>query len=203
LYLRSDGTARVTIPRRGSEKQAWEFVQRQHRWLERALDRLQARVLTPREWGHGTEILFRGETVCLALSSEHDAVAFADEKVYVRRTDTNWRPLVEAHLFQIARRELPAHVQSLAEQQGCSVGHVTVRNQSSRWGSCSARGNISLNWRLIQVPPEVRDYVILHELMHTKEMNHSSRFWNLVAQACPGWELSEKWLKVNGPRLGL
>jgi hypothetical protein len=72
-----------------------------------------------------------------------------------------------------------------------------VRNQRTRWGSCSRRGNISLNWRLIQTPPFVRDYICLHELAHLRQMNHSERFWSEVARLCPDYLHAEKWLKQN------
>ena len=74
---------------------------------------------------------------------------------------------------------------------------MTVRNQRSRWGSCSRRGTISLNWRLVQTPDLVRDYIIHHELMHLREMNHSARFWARVEEVCPGWREAERWLKRN------
>jgi predicted metal-dependent hydrolase len=73
-----------------------------------------------------------------------------------------------------------------------------VRAQKTRWGSCSARGTISLNWRLIQAPPGVVDYLIIHELMHRREMNHSARYWKLVAQAFPDYRRAEQWLKKSG-----
>ena len=74
---------------------------------------------------------------------------------------------------------------------------ITVRNQRSRWGSCSVKGTISLNWRLIQTPPFVQDYIILHELMHLREMNHSRRYWRCVEQVCPNYRNAEAWLKQN------
>ena len=83
------------------------------------------------------------------------------------------------------------------------VKHVTVRNQRSRWGSCSGTGTISLNWRLVQTPDSVRDYIIYHELAHLREMNHSDRFWARVAETCPGWREAERWLKRHGSLVGL
>jgi len=77
------------------------------------------------------------------------------------------------------------------------VRRITVRNQRSRWGSCSRRGTISLNWRLVQTPVFVRDYLVLHELAHLKEMNHSRRFWDEVARLCPGFREAERWLKQH------
>jgi len=75
------------------------------------------------------------------------------------------------------------------------VKRVTVRGQRTRWGSCSRRGTISLNWRLIQTPEDVRDYIILHELAHLRQMNHSDRFWREVERLCPDYRSAERWLK--------
>jgi len=72
-----------------------------------------------------------------------------------------------------------------------------VRNQKTRWGSCSRRSTISLNWRLVQVPPFVSDYILLHELAHLREMNHSRRFWHVVEQMCPDYHIAERWLKEH------
>ena len=80
---------------------------------------------------------------------------------------------------------------------------MTVRNQRARWGSCSATGGISLNWRLVQTPEAVRDYIIHHELMHLREMNHSARFWARVEEVCPGWRDAERWIRRNGSLVGL
>jgi predicted metal-dependent hydrolase len=88
-------------------------------------------------------------------------------------------------------------VLELAGLHHLPVQRVTVRNQRSRWGSCSRRGTISLNWRLVQTPCFVRDYLVLHELAHLKEMNHSKRFWGEVARLCPDYPEAERWLKQH------
>jgi len=102
---------------------------------------------------------------------------------------------VQGHLRGLAERELPVRTRELARLHGIAVGRISVRAQKTRWGSCSARGTISLNWRLIHAPPHVADYLIIHELMHRREMNHSARYWKLVARACPGYRRAEEWLK--------
>ena len=76
-----------------------------------------------------------------------------------------------------------------------------MRNQRSRWGSCSRGGLISLNWRLVQMPPTVRDYIILHELAHVRVPNHSAKYWRGLAQLCPDYRAAEAWLKANGRQL--
>ena len=108
---------------------------------------------------------------------------------------------VERHLWRLAARELPGRVLELAALHQAPVRRVTVRNQRSRWGSCSRAGTVSLNWRLVQAPVTVRDYIILHELAHLKEMNHSRRFWREVARLCPDFATAGKWLKQHSELL--
>jgi len=96
-----------------------------------------------------------------------------------------------------ARRELPPRLLDLAAELGLSVARVSVRNQKWRWGSCSRSGHICLNWRLVDMPDWVRDYVMVHELMHLRRMDHSRRFWTLVAAACPEYERARAWLRAH------
>lgn len=110
-------------------------------------------------------------------------------------------PAVEAALKERAARELPPRLLQLAADNGLTVGRVTIRDQRSRWGSCSPRGHISLNFRLLLMPESVRDYVLVHELMHLKQADHSRRFWRLVAAACPGFREAERWLRKHGSSL--
>ncbi len=117
------------------------------------------------------------------------------EEVAVPGPAADARLAVERQLRQLAARELPGRVQELAVRHELKVARVTVRDQRSRWGSCSRRGTISLNWRLVQAPVFVRDYIILHELMHLREMNHSPRFWRQVEDVCPHYDQAEQWLK--------
>jgi predicted metal-dependent hydrolase len=95
-----------------------------------------------------------------------------------------------------ARKELPARLLELAARHGLTVSRVSIRNQQWRWGSCSPNGHICLNWRLVDMPPSVRDYVIIHELMHLQRMDHSRRFWKLVAAACPDYQAARAWLRT-------
>lgn len=93
---------------------------------------------------------------------------------------------------------IPERVAHFAPLVGVTYGRITIRNQRTRWGSCSSRGNLNFNCLLMLTPPEVIDYVVVHELCHRKEMNHSGRFWNEVARILPGYAEQEKWLKTHG-----
>jgi predicted metal-dependent hydrolase len=100
-----------------------------------------------------------------------------------------------------ARRELPPRLLALAAERGLTVSKISVRNQKWRWGSCSRRGHICLNWRLVAAPAWVRDYVMIHEIMHLRRMDHSRKFWNLVAEACPEYQEARRWLREHGRSL--
>ena len=203
LRLRPDGSARVTIPRGGSTAEARRFAERNAPWLERALLRLATRLVHPKEWLIGTEIFFRGELLKIEAggNGENGLVRFRSETLTVTDPAADLRPIIERHLWRLASKELPPRVFEYAATHQLPVSRVTVRNQKSRWGSCSRRSTISLNWRIIQTPPSVRDYIILHELMHLREMNHSVRFWREVERVCPDYKTAEHWLKQHSALL--
>jgi len=205
LTLRRDGTAVATIPLRGSQREAEHFVAQQQDWLERARARQARRPRGAEVWVIGTHVLWRGEMteIRIAAAGERPQICLGADLFRVPGFDGDLRPTLEAHFARRGRVELPARTWELAAVTGMEVKQVSVRNQRSRWGSCSANGTISLNWRLVQTPDFVRDYIIHHELMHLREMNHSSRFWARVEEVCPGWREAEHWLKRNGSLLGL
>jgi predicted metal-dependent hydrolase len=167
---------------------------RARRFVMRVLDDGRVRVTLPR-W-----------------AAKRDAQAFVDaNQAWVteqrRRLDVSaatarpLRPLVIGWYRRKAERDLPPQLMALAHGHGIDVVRVSVRDQRSRWGACSSRGTITLNWRLILAPDFVREYVILHELMHRRELNHSRRFWCLVAASCPRHLEARRWLKTEGKRL--
>lgn len=163
---------------------------RAQRYILRVLDDGTLRVTLPR-WG-----------------SKHEALAFVERSatwIAGQQLKQQSRPVVvhpdEPALRRRAAKELPAELLALADVHGITVTRVSIRNQRSRWGACSSRGSITLNWRLLLVPPFVREYVMIHELMHRREMNHSRRFWRHVATACPHYQDARTWLLAEGRRL--
>lgn len=105
----------------------------------------------------------------------------------------------QRHLYREKAREvLTERVQYYAAVMGVTYGRITIREQKTRWGSCSAQGNLNFNWKLILMPPGVLDYVVVHELAHRREMNHSKRFRELVEVYMPEYRKYRKWLKENG-----
>jgi predicted metal-dependent hydrolase len=100
-----------------------------------------------------------------------------------------------------ALEQLPERLQALADLHGLNVTRISVRNQRTRWGSCGRDGHICLNWRLVAMPDWVRDYVLIHELMHLRRLDHAPAYWRLVAAACPRFREARQWLRAHGPEL--
>jgi predicted metal-dependent hydrolase len=200
LRVRPDGTLRVTIPRGGSRAEGLRFAERHLAWAQRERLRVLARPRRPVEWREGSSILLSGEQTIITRqrTGADDLVRAGSVSVSVPPEQVDLRPALERGLRQRALDELPNRLRALAAAHGLEITRVTIRNQQSRWGSCSRRGAIALNFRLVQMPPEVRDYILIHELMHLRQANHARKFWRLVESACPAFREAERWLKTTG-----
>jgi predicted metal-dependent hydrolase len=195
VRVTSDGRLRLTVPRGASIAAGLQFAERQANWIAREWRRHETRLA---EWSTGTQIWFRGERVPLDVCG--CGAAFGDQVAPIDGRD-DIRLAVERHLRALAAVELPARSHDLARERAIPLVAVNIRDQRSRWGSCSPRGKIALNWRLIQMPPAVTDYVVLHELAHRKHPNHSMKFWRHVESICPWWRSAERWLRKHGREL--
>jgi predicted metal-dependent hydrolase len=204
LRLYANKTVVVTMPRAGTRTFARDFVASRKTWLEKQWRILETRKIPPQLLRPGMEILFRGEPVVLQAQRTglNWQLQFGAETTPLAGLDGNLRPALERHLQNLAKTELAVRARELADAHCLKVKRVSVRNQKSRWGSCSHNGTISLNWRLIQLPAAVRDYIIIHELMHLRELNHSPRFWSEVEKVCPNYHAAEEWLKQNSGQVG-
>ena len=100
--------------------------------------------------------------------------------------------------FQKAKEIIPRRTAYFAARMGVSYGRITIREQKTRWGSCSQKGNLNFNWKLVLMPPELLDYVVVHELVHRKEMNHSPSFWAVVEKELPDYRKRREELKIRG-----
>ena len=199
LRVMDDGTLRVTVPWWGSRREARQFAESQEAWVARQRATRAARPAL--QWRAGVAVLVDG--------LPHHVTDLGDGRVALGPHVLEGRAgeggdagdAVRAWLRGRAVAHLPGELSGLAECHAIAVPRVVIRDQRSRWGSCSRRGTISLNWRLVQTPPFVREYVLLHELMHRRELNHSARFWRLVAAACPRYLEARRWLREEGASL--
>lgn len=201
LRVKPDGTVRVTVPKRGSRSEAIDFVGRHLAWIAKQRARVR-RDQSPVRWTHGSTILLDGQSVTITIEPV-DGKLFANYggRSLRVRDDADVRGAIEGDLRTLAAERLIPRLKEFAVRYGVTFDRVMIRNQRSRWGSCSRRGVIALNFRLVQMPPEVADYVLIHELMHLKQQNHGPHFWALVEQACPAYKESERWLRIQGRSL--
>jgi predicted metal-dependent hydrolase len=204
--LRIDAPSRevvLTMPPRGSVKEAKEFAQKHGGWIAARLKRLPEAA----PFAHGVEVPLRGEphriiNRCGARGTvwtETDEggnrlLCVAGEPPHVDRRISDF-------LKREAQRDLEAASRRCAAKLGVSLKRVYVRDQSSRWGSCSNTGVLSFSWRLILAPSFVLDYLAAHEVCHLLELNHSPRFWRLVKRFYPDVERAKVWLDVHGTDL--
>ncbi len=203
--LRVAGPARppvLTMPARGSIRDAERFLERHSGWLTRQLARLpQARPIV-----EDGEIPIRGVThrirhagrrrgtAVLRVTGDVPELVVAGDPAHLRRRVVDF-------LKREARRDLEAAVARYAGLLEVRPTALRLRDQTSRWGSCSANGQLSFSWRLVMAPPFVLDYLAAHEVAHLRELNHSKRFWRLVEAVCPGHARARAWLSVHGVTL--
>jgi predicted metal-dependent hydrolase len=191
-----DGEVRLTVPRWASIARGLAFASRQALWIEREWRRASDRAAP---WEPGTRVWFRGRQMPIDL--RQGRVYLGEESIGRVDGKAPLREGIERALRALATVELIPRARAFAADHGLELSGVTVRNQRSRWGACSPSRTISLNWRLIQMPPSVCDYVIFHELMHLRQPNHSRRFWREVEKVCDWWREAERWLRKHGREL--
>lgn len=199
---RRSGGARLTLPRGVGRVRAERFLATYSGWLCTKLAALPRHI--PFEDGASLPLRgqmcriehrapFRGETRIETGENELLLIVHGDKAHLSGR--------VSRFLRALALADITAAVGRRAGEMGVDFGRISVKDTQSRWGSCSARGDLSFSWRLILAPPFVLDYLAVHELAHRLEMNHSPRYWRHVRRICPEFETAEAWLKRNGPAL--
>ena len=129
-----------------------------------------------------------------------EAVRRSESRPVSDLTDAQ-RAALEKRYIEAAREYFPKRAAYFLPFTGGSYSRITIRDQKTRWGSCSERGTLSFNWRLMLAPPAVLDYVVVHELCHLTHMDHSKAFWTLVESVCPDYRAHRKWLKEHGQEL--
>lgn len=156
--------------------------------------------------GEGATLMIEGEPHVIRLSQGARVTADIVDGEY-RLTlprpgdEEAVRAAIRAMLSERALVRIRERLQYYAPLVGKSPGRVTIREQKTRWGSCSSKGNLNFNWKLIMAPPPVLDYVVIHELCHLWEFNHSPKFWTLVESRMPDYRVWKKWLKTHAEDL--
>jgi predicted metal-dependent hydrolase len=221
LTVTREGEAVVVLPRRAPESLAHELVSKHRVWLDRQLARVREqsdRLDRRPPLGAGRLLVVGGTPYRIVVVARTSAPGAAPSRASVALRPAVWpeepglmevrvppgqsvESVLEAWLRREARKVLARRVADFAPVVGVSVPVLTIRSQVSRWGSASRSGRVSLNWRLILTPPEVLDYVVIHELAHLVVPGHSKRFWSLVRRHAPESDRARAWLREHHAEL--
>lgn len=199
----------VTIPQHTAERHAHAFVHERAQWIERSLLRFAAEreVVEARTLADGSTVPFLGrELVVRLLDGPSGRVTLRDDELRVRVPD-HTRATVAAALVRWYRRQAKEvftwKLDEVVARNGTRYERVAIRDQKTRWGSCSTSGTVSFNWRLLLAPEAVLDYVVEHEAAHIEVRDHSERFWALMDERVDDWRESRDWLRRHGGTLHL
>jgi len=204
LEVRQQTGLTVIVPRSYGIEQIPGLLKSKERWISRNLQRFSNShsLSALKELKYGDTVPYLGQDLELVKQENHhgESVVLLGNTLAIKPDLFN-NGLLELALEQWYRAEAANLIKDgadrLSSQMGISYKRLVIRGQKTRWGSCSRKKNLSFNWKLIMAPEPVVEYVIIHELIHLKEMNHSKGFWELVAQYCLGWQEHKKWLKQH------
>jgi predicted metal-dependent hydrolase len=199
VNVRAHTGVEVVLPAHAPERAAAAAVRELAPWIERRLS--EGRQALARVAERAGTVPYLGTTLVLAPEPGRTRAHRRGEKLFVPEGDH--RPAVERLYRRQARAEIAARLDTAVASIGASYNGLSIRAQSTRWASCSARGAMSFNWRLLLAPEPVLDYVVWHEICHLEIRDHSPRFWALVERRCPGWREQRDWLRRNGATLVL
>ena len=210
MQVDTHGEITVVAPWHTPEKVVHDFISKNHGWLEKQFAKIDKSKKKRPEFHYltGDTFYYFGEPVVLEVSpssAKRPAIKIRDDKMLItlygeislKEGIKTIKKAIADFYRSKAEETIRDRLEHFNEHYGFRYNRVTMRDQKSRWGSCSRLRNLNFNWRLIMAPIEVIDYVVVHELCHLKEMNHSSRFWALVSQVMPEHKKYRKWLKDN------
>lgn len=204
LIVQPDGQVVVRAPLRLNLRQIQAFVNEKEAWIRKKQAQFQrAAALAPfKKYITGEKFWYLGQEYPLELVSQAKPLLHFDSKFYLSQVaQPQAEQVFTAWYRRQARVVLTERVRYYATLHGLRYQKIRISSARTRWGSCSSRGTLSFTWRLVMAPPEVIDYVVVHELAHTVEHHHSKIFWAKVAEILPGYKPCRQWLRKNGGRL--
>ena len=204
LIVEADGTLTVRAPLRMKEADIRRFIEAKTGWIKQKQARVREEALAPRQYVDGETFWYLGVEIPLRLVPSQKPALVMD-KVFklAKSAQPKAESVFTAWYRQQARAVLTERVSHFARNHDLKPGKLRISSARTRWGSCSAKGTLSFTWRLVMAPPEVIDYVVVHELCHLKELNHSKAFWAQVGKILPDYKKRRAWLKKNGNSLRL
>jgi len=199
LIVETDGTLTARAPLRMKETDIRRFIEEKKDWIKQKQAKALKEAVTPHQFVDGERFLYLGKEFTLRIVPDGKPALFMGRVFNLTRSaQPRAKSVFEAWYKKQARKVLSERVEFFAHKYGFNVGKVRISSARTRWGSYSSKGTLSFTWRLVMAPPEIVDYVVVHELCHSKELNHSKAFWARVGMILPDYEQRRKWLKDNG-----
>ena len=204
LQVKEDGTTVIYAPYRTPMGEIEKFFNKQKRWLRRKIEQREKRLkeIKPKEYLTGELFLYLGITYQLRIEDKMDgcdSLTFSSNQFVLAQSDVYRGSELFIDWYKKKSREyIEKTVKRYSQVLGLNPGGIRISDALCRWGSCSSNNNLSFSWRLIMAPCSVIDYVVVHELTHMKEKNHSMRFWGVVVKIIPDYKNQRQWLKENG-----
>ncbi len=207
LIVRSDGSLEVRAPFRLRLSEIEAFVNSKAAWIERQREKLTALQTTIKKNGYtnGSRVWLLGQPYTVEFhQTDRRSITAADRRILIpSRCQAEVGAALERWFWAEARRVISQRAEFYAKKHNLKFNGIRITSARSRWGSCGVNNRLNFSFRLVMAPPEVIDYVVVHELVHTVERNHGRAFWAKVAEILPGYRAASKWLKINGRWLDL
>jgi predicted metal-dependent hydrolase len=204
LVVQADGELLVRAPKRATRKEIDALLEKHASWIakKQAEAKTKHAAMPSHQFVDGEHFFFLGERYSLKLVDQQAVSLRFDKGFYLSKdAQSKAAALFEQFYRQEARRIFTERVRHYTEKYDFEVAKIKLSSAKKRWGSCSSKGNLNLVWRLVMAPLEIIDYVIVHELCHLREANHSKRFWAEVEAILPDYKSRRRWLKVNGHQI--
>jgi len=206
LIIEPDGRLVVRAPMRVSDADIKHLVKQKERWIREKQKQVidKSTQTTPKVYMDGEEFLYLGKSYKLKIVVDLNPALVLSRKFYLSRRALPKAESVFTEWYrEQARVVISERVKLYAARHGFKYRKIRITSARTRWGSCSSLGNLNFTWRLVMAPPEVIDYVVVHELAHLRVDNHSKEFWNQVECIIPDYKQCLRWLKENGRKLTL
>ena len=204
LIVEMDGTLTVRAPLRMKETDIQKFIEEKQSWIKRKQAKALKDAPVHRRYVDGETFTYLGEEIPLRIVRGGKPALVMDGVFKLAKSaHPQAKSYFEAWYKKQARKVLTERIVQFARSQNFKPGKIRISSAKTRWGSCSPKKTLSFTWRLVMVPLEIIDYVVVHELCHLEEMNHSRAFWARVEAILPDYKRRRKWLKENGGKLTL
>ena len=206
LIVNHDGTLTIRAPLRATQKQIENLVEKKAEWIKskQKLVKVTYARFMPKEYINGEEFLYLGTPYTLSIVDDPIHPLRLTDHFYLSHSVLDRAEKIFKMWYHTqAKKVIAGRVKSYADFHRFEYHRVNITNAQARWGSCSPRGNLNFSWRLVMAPVPAIDYVVVHELTHLHEKNHSRRFWDKVKKILPGYTQQVQWLKKNGNMLRL